>query len=126
MSNTEKKVESNETILQGNIKYRHVKAVVKGIRKWEFKFEGQKVTMVDGLGKKHSISKDAISIATKLAKSAGEPIEDKSVVRHYLSLENGKLVVLDKPVKSKRAKERRVQRLAASKPSTKTKSMKKS
>ena len=123
MSTATKKTESKETVLRGGIKYRHVKAVVKGIRKWDHKFEGQKVSMVDGLGKKHSVSKDAISIATKLAKAAGEPIEDKSVVRHHLSLEEGKLIVLDKPVKSKRAKARRAK--AASKPAKKSKSMKK-
>lgn len=123
MSVQKKKTESKETVLRGGIKYRHVKAVVKGIRKWDYNFEGQKVSMTDGLGKKHSISKDAINIATKLAKTAGSPVEDKSVVRHHLSLDNGKLIVLDKPVKSRKAKAKRAQ--AAKKSTKKTRTMKK-
>ncbi len=132
-STKQTKTESKETTLTGGIKYRHVKAVVKGIRKWPYNFTGHKIKMVDGLGKKQSVPKDAVEIATKLAKTVGEPVDDKAVVRHHLSLEKdekGKsknLVVLDKPVKSKKTKQRNAKKRAkaASKGASKSKSMKK-
>ena len=115
----------NETTIRG-VKYRHVKAVIKGIKKWGHKFSGTNVEMIDGLGKSHNVPEDAIAIAGKLAKVSGEPVSDKSTVRHYLALENEKLIVLEKPAKTKASKEKLVSRKAAHKPEGKKKSMKKS